>query len=77
MAIINKYSLLEIFLAHEIQLHEAIKKNEWKVAARILYAMSEALPKPEPVKVCNKHHRQLNADLYCADCRRTLNEGEY
>jgi hypothetical protein len=28
------------------------------------------------MKVCIKHHRQLN-DKYCADCGRDLVEGEY
>lgn len=73
----NTFSILELMLNHEIQLHDAIKKKEWKIAAKILYAMGELLPKAAPMKVCIKHHRQLNENLYCADCGRTLTEGEY
>lgn len=41
----NVFSILELMLNHEIQLHDAIKKKEWKIASKIIYAMIELIPK--------------------------------
>lgn len=73
----NAFSIIDLMVSHEIQLHKAIIKKEWKVASKIIYAMSQLIPAKEPAKVCKEHHRQLNDYFYCADHGRTLNEDEY
>jgi hypothetical protein len=41
----NVFSILELLLNHEIQLHEAIKKKQYGVCRSHLLAMMELIPK--------------------------------
>jgi hypothetical protein len=44
MAEQNVFSMLELMLNHEIQIHAAIKKKEWSVALRHIEAMKGLIP---------------------------------
>jgi hypothetical protein len=74
----NIFSMLELMLNHEIQIHAAIKKKEWKVARKHIEAMLGLLPKySTPTFVCKIHHRILSVDFICRDHGRVMKEDEY